>query len=79
MDLQDANVHQAELGLEDDGQGERPNLMSALDAINNRYGRGTLQLASAGTGGKNRSWSVKQERLPPCYTTRIDHLPVARA
>jgi DNA polymerase V len=85
MDLQDAAIHQGELDLElgpdreVQAPGERASLMHALDAINQRYGRGTLQLASAGIGGSNRSWSVKQERLTPCYTTRIEHIPVARA
>lgn len=43
--------------------------MQALDSINQRDGRGTLNLASAGTAGKQRSWEMKQERKTPGYTT----------
>lgn len=80
LDLQDAAREQGELALEDDasraGSGR---LMAALDGLNDRYGRGTVQLASAGLGGDARSWTMKQQWRTPQYTTRWDHLPVARA
>lgn len=53
--------------------------MEAMDQINARYGRGTMQIASAGLDGPRRKWSMKQERLTPCYTTRLDDIPEARA
>ena len=52
--------------------------MQALDDINLRYGRSTVQLASAVLEGKNRVWSMRQERKTPGYTTRWDELAVAR-
>jgi DNA polymerase V len=40
-------------------------LMQALDAVNSRYGQGTLRIAAdAGTG-----WTQRQEKLSPHYTT----------
>ena len=56
--------------------------MTALDAINDRYGRGTLKVASAGTehGGvkKLQGWRMKQERRTPGYTTCWDELAVVK-
>lgn len=54
-------------------------LMAALDRLNDRYGRGTVQLASAGVGGDARSWTMKQQWRTPRYTTRWEELPQARA
>lgn len=51
-------------------------LMEAVDAVNDRYGRGTLRLAGSGLG---RDWSMQQTRRSPRYTTRWDELPVAHA
>lgn len=81
LDLQDAHVQQGELALEDEGEGSRggTKLMAALDRLNDRFGRGTVQLASAGLGGDARSWTMKQQWRTPQYTTRWEDLPVARA
>lgn len=51
-------------------------LMDALDALNGRFGRGTLAPASAGL---KREWQTRFERRSPRYTTRIDELPVVLA
>jgi DNA polymerase V len=53
--------------------------MSALDSINQRFGKGTMKMASAGLDGDRRAWSMKQERLTPAYTTCWADIPVARA
>lgn len=79
MDLQDDTVEQGELDLEADAGTDRGNLMSTLDELNERYGRGTLLMASAGLDGKRRVWSMKQERRTPRYTTCWDEMLVARA
>ena len=50
-----------------------------LDALNTRYGRGSIQLASAGVGGADRTWTMKQELKTPNYTTCWKDLPRARA
>jgi DNA polymerase V len=54
-------------------------LMSTIDGLNDRYGRGAVQLAGAGLTGDRRSWSMKQERRTPRYTTRWHEMPIARA
>ncbi len=77
MDLQSADREQGALDLEDDVQDHRPRLMQALDTLNQRYGRGTLQLASAGTPDARKGWGMKQERLTPQYTTDWASLAVA--
>ena len=41
-------------------------LMLVMDGINQRYGRGTVRLASENSVG----WKPNQERLSPCCTTR---------
>lgn len=57
----------------------RSTLMTTLDAVNQRYGRGALLLASAGLAGPDRTWSMKQERRTPQYTTRWSDIATARA
>lgn len=57
----------------------RPRLMAALDLVNDRYGRGTLKLASAGIGIAPRNWTMEQELRTPAYTTRWEDMPVVRA
>lgn len=80
LDLVDAGVDQQELALEDDAEApHRARLARALDTINDRWGRGTLHLASTGTGGDARAWTMKQEWRTPHYTTDWAHLPVAHA
>jgi DNA polymerase V len=80
LDLSDAGLQQGELALEDEDSVRDPSrLMQALDTVNGRYGRGALQLASAGLEGEHRAWSMKQERRTPGYTTRWGELAVARA
>ena len=53
-------------------------LMGALDAVNARWGRGTLVPAAAGLA-RERAWSTKFEMRSPRYTTRVDELPRVRA
>lgn len=47
-------------------------LMSALDAVNARFGRSTLTPAS---NGLKRDWQARFDRKSPRYTTRLDELP----
>ena len=79
LDLQSDAVGQRELDLEGDDEGDRGQLMAALDGINRRYGKGTMTMASAGLAGDRRAWSMKQERRTPGYTTCVADMPVARA
>lgn len=51
-------------------------LMKALDAVNDRWGSGTLQYASSGL---TKSWHTKFLRRSPAYTTRWSDLPMVHA
>lgn len=79
VDLSDAALEQGELDLEPGGCEERSRLMTAMDTLNRRYGRGTVTIGSAGTGDMPRNWAMKQERRTPRYTTRIQEIPIGKA
>lgn len=51
-------------------------LMAALDAINGRWGTGTLQYASDGLA---KEWKAQFHRRSPAYTTNWAELPIATA
>jgi len=74
MDLVPERYEQA--GLFDPPCKDRGSLMAALDRINSRWGRDTLQCASAGF---SRPWWNKQAQKSPAYTTNWQELPVVRA
>lgn len=78
LDLQAGDVEQGELDLGEPGA-DRTQLMGTIDALNNRYGRSTVALASAGLAGSRRAWVMRQELKTPDYTTRWADLPTARA
>lgn len=46
-------------------------LMTALDAINGRFGR---DMARPGGLVAARAWAMRRGNLSPCYTTRLDDL-----
>lgn len=79
LDLISSRVHQSELDLEPDGGHEREKLMLAMDAINHKYGLGTLHLASSGFDDRSREWGMRQDRLTPGYTTDWAGMPIAKA
>ena len=79
VDLSDAYVEQGELDFDEGDSGDRSRLMKTMDALNQRYGRGTVIIGSAGTGEMPRNWAIKQERRTPRYTTRIGEIPVGKA
>ncbi|MGI8547191.1 MAG: Y-family DNA polymerase [Gemmatimonadaceae bacterium] len=51
-------------------------VMSAVDAINARYGRSTICLAAEGLA---QPWQMRRTRLSKRFTTRLDELMVVRA
>lgn len=83
VDLQPVSVQQGELDLEPEEatreKRDRNRLMAAMDAVNGRFGKGTLHVGSTGLQGTTRSWGMRQERRTPQYTTRWEDVPVARA
>ena len=50
---------------------EASRVMAVLDAINGRWGRGTLRAASV--PGKP-DWGMRREMMSQSYTTRVDQL-----
>ena len=78
LDLQDDSVEQHELSF-DDGPVDRGALMMAVDALNDRYGRGAVALASTGQTGGQRRWTMKQSLRTPEHTTRWTDVPRALA
>ncbi len=91
MDLQDAQAaaDQGELDLFGDSgpatpaAPDRSALMQAMDTLNQRFGRGAVRIGSASTAKANdtgaASWSVRQDRRTPRYTTRWEEMPVVVA
>ncbi|NTU58194.1 MAG: Y-family DNA polymerase [Chlorobiaceae bacterium] len=58
------------LFVREEGREASSRLMQALDAVNSRYGQGTLRVASDASNG----WKQRQERLSPHYTTCWDDI-----
>jgi len=79
LDLVPGGVLQGELDLEEEDHRDRTRLMVALDALNLRYGKGTVHSANTGGTNKRQAWVMKQERRTPQYTTRWEDVPVAKA
>lgn len=46
-------------------------VMVAMDALNDKYGRQKIRVAAQGFG---RKWKMKKEQLSPCYTTNFNEL-----
>jgi hypothetical protein len=46
-----------------------------MDAVNQRFGKGTMSLLSAGLQNK---WQPRQGMLSQCYTTNINEIMEAR-
>ena len=63
---------------------DRPGLMASLDALNQRFGRGTVRVASAvlplaqGSTSVRPPWEGKAQWCSPAYTTRLEDLLVVR-
>lgn len=54
----------------------RDALMTAMDAVNSRFGRGALSSAQSGV---SRAWTVRADMRSPAYTTRLSETPIAAA
>ncbi len=99
MDLSPASQEQLELGdwalelNEQDActtsEAERARMIVAMDSLNQRYGKGTVKVASAGAhrtttlrpgqpDRNQRNWQMKQARRTPRYTTCWAELAVAK-
>ena len=54
-------------------------LMATLDALNERFGRDAVGIASGVRKTARSTHSARQERRAPLYTTRLDEVLVAKA
>ena len=80
LDLSPEGRVQLNLGLDAPAAGrDRARLMQAMDAINDRWGNGTLTVGSVKPEKKRAVWAMRQAQLSPAYTTTWDGLPVALA
>ncbi len=85
VDLQQSSHEQSELELfeptpmPESPERNRDSLMSAMDALNQRFGRDAVTVASAARRSGPSAHASKQERRSPRYTTRLDEIAVARA
>lgn len=52
------------------------NAVLDLELLNKRIGSNNVKLASQDLG---RTWKMKQERLSPCYTTRLTDIIIIKA
>lgn len=60
--------HEQQLNLFHNSNPKHQKLMATIDQINNSIGQKKIRLASQGFG---RTWKMKQEKLSPCYSTRL--------
>jgi len=51
-------------------------IMAAMDSINQRCGRGTVQPSA---NGADQAWRMRRGRLSPSYTTSWQGLPIVLA
>ena len=83
VELQSGKQEQTSLDLFDAPEGMPPagrrDLMATLDALNERFGRDAVGIASAAKRSPRSPHASRQERRSPRYTTRLDELVVARA
>ena len=78
LELQPSSQVQHELDL-DEPEPDQSKLMITMDKLNQKYGKGTLIVGSAGVEGDKREWSMRQERRTPAYTTCWQDMPIVRA
>ncbi len=63
---------QVQLGLFDTANRTRNNsMMQTLDKLNGHFGKNTVRFVRQGYG---RKWKLRQEKLSPCYTTRLSDI-----
>lgn len=72
MDLQPNTISQGILFGAPPPCEQSARIMATLDAVNQRFGRDTLHIGSAGVVQR---WAMKAENRTPRYTTRWDELP----
>jgi len=78
MDLRPNTCVQGELDIGDPLARDTGQLMGAVDALNRRFGRGTVTSGIARSSIAQQPWQMRHERCTPCYTTEWADLALAR-
>lgn len=63
--------HEFQLSIFENSDPRHRRLMQAVDHLNRTIGNYKVKLGSQDSG---RQWKMKQERLSPCFTTRLDEV-----
>ena len=83
VELQSSKQEQTSLDLFDEPEKVQPDgrrdLMATLDAVNERFGRDAVSIASSAKRNARSTHASRQERRSPRYTTRLDEVIVASA
>jgi len=74
MGLQPKDSVQATLFDDTAKQAKSASMMSVMDSINRKMGKGSMTIAASGI---QHRWAMRRERKTPNYTTDWDELPVA--
>ncbi|QLG88332.1 Y-family DNA polymerase [Chitinibacter bivalviorum] len=74
--LQSETAIQGDLFLQSADPLKRAELNATMDKINQRWGRGSIGVASAGL---EQRWKMRQNHVSPHWTTRWDEIPVIKA
>jgi DNA polymerase V len=74
-ELRDEKFLQPDLFGEAEEMKREAELMTTLDAINRRFGRGTVRFLAEGI---QQEWKMKRPLKSPAYTTRLSEIPVAK-
>ncbi|KVP39771.1 Y-family DNA polymerase [Burkholderia ubonensis] len=78
LELQPQGVVQLGLDFDENARKSSTRVMAAMDALNARFGKGTVVVGSTAPAGSRNAWTMQQSRKSPPFTTDWDHLPVAR-
>lgn len=76
MELVTKSAKQNDLFGYSEGDSDSTSLMTAMDALNKKYGRGTIHLASEST---NKMWAMRRSFKSPNYIGDWKELPVVTA
>ncbi len=74
-DISPDNIRQGDMFSARPASPRDNRLMSTLDQINLKMGKGAIRLASDGIG---QNWKMKAGNKSPAYTTKWDEIPVVR-
>lgn len=76
MDISSAQTIQKSLFYSDEARSKSEKAMLAMDELNQRFGRGTIKVGSAGSAA---IWTPKAERLSQKFISDWTQLPIVYA